>query len=96
VASRFRGAERIDDPNYFAALLTLTDVAIGDSLALWFSRLGLGPSPTGLRGLAWDHEYDRVSARVGPSVGVRAGRTQGGNSRPASFLQRVTYRIRSV
>jgi uncharacterized protein (TIGR02996 family) len=70
VASRFRGPDLIDDPDYYAALRTISEVAASGNPAMWLSALGLGPSPLAYGDWAWDHEGDRVSVRVGPSVGI--------------------------
>ena len=70
MASRFRGPDLIDDPDYYAALRTVAEVAANGNPALWLSALGLGPSPLAFGDWASDHEGDRVSVRVGPSVGV--------------------------
>lgn len=71
VASRFRGEEFIDSPDYYAALAELAAVATSGDPARWLAALGLGPAaPAG--GWSWDGAGDRVTVRVGGAAGVFA------------------------
>ncbi|QJW99874.1 TIGR02996 domain-containing protein [Frigoriglobus tundricola] len=70
VAARFRGAELIDDPDYYAALKTLTDLTTASHPALWLSALGLGPSRLAFGDWSWDGAGDRVTVRIGAALGV--------------------------
>ena len=70
VSSRYRDAEYIDDPDYYAALRVLAGVATGGAPARWLSALGVGPSPLTGGDWAWDNAGDRVSVRVGGTTGV--------------------------
>ena len=72
VASRFRGAELIDDPDYYRALRTISDIATAGHPARWLAALGLGPSPLTPGDWAWDNAGDRVAVRIGSSAGVFA------------------------
>ena len=52
VASRFRGAELIDDPDYYAAARVISDIATAGRPSVWLSAAGAaGPSPLAFRGL---------------------------------------------
>jgi len=68
VAARFRGEELIDDPDYYAALAALTDVATAAHPALWVSALGVGPSPLAFGDWSWDSAGDRVMVRIGAAM----------------------------
>jgi uncharacterized protein (TIGR02996 family) len=70
VASRFRGAELIDDPDYYAALRTVSDLATAGHPAMWLAALGIDPAPLAPGDWAWDNEGDRVTVRIGSSVGT--------------------------
>ncbi|QJX00286.1 TIGR02996 domain-containing protein [Frigoriglobus tundricola] len=70
VAARFRGEELIDDPDYYTALATLTDVATAAHPALWVSELGVGPSPLAFGDWSWDSVGDRVMVRIGAALGA--------------------------
>src|SRR5262245_34416603 len=69
-ASRFRGHDLIDDPLYHAAQAEISAVAAAGFPALWLSALGLGPAPPTKGDWAWDCTHDRVTVRVGGSVGT--------------------------
>jgi uncharacterized protein (TIGR02996 family) len=69
-ASRYRGAEYIDDPSYYAALREIAAVATTGEPARWLSALGVGPSPLTGGDWAWDSAGDRVTVRVGGTSGV--------------------------
>ncbi|HJZ57291.1 MAG TPA: TIGR02996 domain-containing protein [Gemmataceae bacterium] len=69
-ASRFRGAELIEDLDYYHALRELSAVAAAGHPADWVAALGLGLSPLTPRDWAWDSTVDRVTVRVGQAVGA--------------------------
>jgi uncharacterized protein (TIGR02996 family) len=71
-ASRFRGADLIDDPAYYAALAEIAAVAKTGAPARWVAALGLGPDPLTPGDWAWDNAGDRVTVRVGSSRGTFA------------------------
>ncbi len=70
VASRFAGADVIDDPDYYAALRTIGRVAAAGHPAAWLSELGIGPRPLAAGDWAWDSAGDRVTVRVGAPAGA--------------------------
>ena len=72
VASRFRSADVIDDPDYYHALRTLSEIATTGAPARWLSALGVGPRPLSPGDWAWDGAGDRVTVRVGGAAGVFA------------------------
>jgi uncharacterized protein (TIGR02996 family) len=69
-AAGFRDHELIDDPLYYSAQEEINAVAVAGYPALWLSALGLGPQPLTVGNWAWDCTLDRVTVRMGATVGT--------------------------
>ncbi|MFO0822571.1 MAG: TIGR02996 domain-containing protein [Gemmataceae bacterium] len=69
-AAGFRGDELLDDPLFYVAQTEIASVAARGFPASWIAALGLAPQPLTKRDWRWDNTFDRVSVRVGTSLGV--------------------------
>jgi uncharacterized protein (TIGR02996 family) len=70
LASRFRQVELVEDREYYDAVRTLAEVATAGEPARWLSALGIGPSTLSGSDWMWDQEGDRVTVRIGTTIGV--------------------------
>ncbi len=70
VAARYSTVAIIDDPHYYAALRAMSDIAAAGIPTRWLSRLDIGPNPLAPGDWAWDNSGDRLTVRLGSSVGV--------------------------
>jgi len=69
-AARYRDENVIDDRAFYQALVDLATVCETGATASWLSALGMGPTPLATGDWAWDNAADRVTVRVGGSVGI--------------------------
>jgi uncharacterized protein (TIGR02996 family) len=70
VAARFRGADLIHDPEFYAATAEIAAVAEAGVPARWVAAVGLGPAAPAAGEWAWDHVCDRVTIRLGNVAGI--------------------------
>jgi uncharacterized protein (TIGR02996 family) len=71
-AAGFRGANLIDAPHYYAAQCELAAVATAGHPAHWLAALGVGPDPLTRTDWVWDATHDRVTVRIGDTLGTYA------------------------
>ncbi|WP_439624934.1 TIGR02996 domain-containing protein [Gemmata sp.] len=69
-AAGFRDADLIDDPHYYAAQAELGAVAASGAPARWLGLLWIGPDPLTRSDWAWDATRDRVTVRIGDTLGT--------------------------
>ncbi len=69
-AAQIQALDQLDDPAYYDALRTITEVTTAGIPAGWLAGLGIGPDPLALGSWVWDNTGDRVTVRIGPHAGV--------------------------
>ena len=71
-AAGFRDADLIDDPLYYTAQAELGAVAASGAPARWLGLLGVGHDPLTRSDWAGDATHDRVTVRIGDTLGTYA------------------------
>lgn len=69
-AARLHAADALDDPTYYHALATATEVTLTGWPAVWLSELGIVPSPITPGDWVWDSDGDRITVRIGAESGA--------------------------